>query len=232
VTEPITFQTHLRQATTGILERVPEQLKADIYVLAFNIWRIDSDDRHPYVDIGYNTESQYEEEMRQGSSEPGEVRWNYAFWILDGFDKLGNVPEDPAGGPLYEEEVKHLGIWYDGEFDLDRVGDDDELGAKSDLLQRHFYDTVIDLARHLRTSGTTQRILRPPAARGRVRHGLSGLGGGGHQGRQPAGPDRGLPRVVLRDGAAPSRRPRPRPSSARKVCVRGPGVSWRESRTP
>ncbi|MFD5266261.1 hypothetical protein [Streptomyces sp. NPDC058335] len=160
--EPITFRTHLRQAATGILERVPEQLRADIYVLAFNIWRIDSDDRHPYVDIGHNTESRYEEEMRQGNSPPGEVRWNYAFWILEGFDKLGNVPDDPVGGPLHEEEVRHLGIWYDGEFDLDRVVDDDERGAQSDLLRLHFYDAVIDLARHLHASGTTERIFGRP----------------------------------------------------------------------
>ncbi|MFJ7048784.1 hypothetical protein ACIQVC_36080 [Streptomyces sp. NPDC101112] len=34
MTERKTFQTHLRQAATSILERVPEQLKREIYVLA------------------------------------------------------------------------------------------------------------------------------------------------------------------------------------------------------
>ncbi|MFI6588309.1 hypothetical protein [Embleya sp. NPDC050493] len=162
MTEPKTFPAHLRQAAADILERVPEQLKREIYVLAFNIWRIDADDRHPYVDIGYNTESRYEEEIRRGNSDPREVRWNYAFWILEGFDKLGNVPEDPVGGPLYEEEARRIGIWYDGEFDLDRMLDDDELGAKSGLLQLHFHDAVIDLARHLHASRTIERIFGRP----------------------------------------------------------------------
>lgn len=134
MTERNTFQTHLRQAATGILERVPEPLKRETYVLAFNIWRIDADNRHPYVDIGYNTESQYEEQTRR-SSDPWEARWNYAFWILEGFDKLGNVPEDPVGAPLYEKETRNLGIWYDGEFDL---------------------------ARHLHASGTIERIFGRP----------------------------------------------------------------------
>ena len=162
MTERETFQTHLRQAATGILERVPEQLKREIYVLAFNVWRIDADNRHPYVDIGYNTESHYEEEMRRGDSDPWEVRWNYAFWILEGFDKLGNVPEDPAGGPLHEEEARNLGIWYDGEFDLVRMLEDDELRAKSRLLELHFHDSVVDLVRHLHASGTVERIFGRP----------------------------------------------------------------------
>ncbi|MFF2348838.1 hypothetical protein ACFVVL_03540 [Kitasatospora sp. NPDC058115] len=161
MTERQSFRTHLRQAATGILERVPEQLKHEIYVLAFNIWRIDADNRRPYVDIGYNTESRYEEQMRLGSDRR-EVRWNYAFWILDGFDRLGNVPEDRVGGPLYEAEARDLGIWYDGEFDLGRMPADDGLRAKSGLLELHFHDAVVGLARHLHESGTVTRIFGRP----------------------------------------------------------------------
>ncbi|MDX2835006.1 hypothetical protein [Streptomyces scabiei] len=29
---------------------------------------------------------------------------NRAFWILDGSDKLGDIPEDPVGATLYKEE--------------------------------------------------------------------------------------------------------------------------------
>ncbi|MEU1518759.1 hypothetical protein ABZ490_42590 [Streptomyces sp. NPDC005811] len=156
-----TFQTHLRQAAAGILERIPDQMKRETYVLAFNIWRIDADNRHPCVDIGYNTESRYEEQMLR-DSDRREVRWNYAFWILEGFDKLGNIPEDPVGAPLHEEEARTLGIWYDGEFDLARMVEDDRLRAKSGLLELHFRDAVIDLARHLHASGTIERIFGRP----------------------------------------------------------------------
>ncbi|MFF8713502.1 hypothetical protein ACF07T_19020 [Streptomyces sp. NPDC015184] len=162
MTEPKTFQTHLRQASIGILERMPEELRAVTYVLAFNVWRIDGDDRRSFVDIGYNTESRYEEEARKDGADPHEVRWNYAFWLLDGFDRLGNVPEDPAGGMLYEEETRRLGLWHDGEFDLHRLLDDDELAAKADLLQLHFHDAVIDLVRHLHASGAVERIFGRP----------------------------------------------------------------------
>ncbi|MEV5604674.1 hypothetical protein AB0L33_24865 [Streptomyces sp. NPDC052299] len=161
MTERKTFQAHLRQATIGILECIPEHLKHEVYVLALNIWRIDADNRRPYVDIGYNTESQYQKGML-GDADPWEVRWNYAFWILEGFDRLGNVPEDPVGGPLYEEETRRLGMWYDGEFDLDRMLEDEKLSAKSELLELHFNDAVIDLARYLHSSGTIERVFGRP----------------------------------------------------------------------
>ncbi|MFM9589368.1 hypothetical protein ACKI1J_11365 [Streptomyces scabiei] len=161
MTERKTFQTHLRQAATGILERLPEQVKREIYVLALNIWRVDADNRHPCVDIGYNTESRYEQQLRR-DADPWEVRWNYAYWILGGFHRLGNVPEDPVGAPLHEEEARGLGIWYDGEFALDRMLEDDGLRARSGLLERHFHDAVIDLARHLHTSGTIERVFGRP----------------------------------------------------------------------
>jgi hypothetical protein len=155
-----TFLGHLRKAAVGVLERFPEELRPEMYALSFRIWRIDDDDRHPYVAIGYNTESQYEREKYPGDED--EVRWNYAYWLLEGFETLGNVPEDPAGGPVYVEEVKRLGAWYDGEFDLSRVLDDEDTATRADLLRRHFYDAVIDLARHLHADGVIERILGRP----------------------------------------------------------------------
>ncbi|MET8981911.1 hypothetical protein ABZX85_40585 [Streptomyces sp. NPDC004539] len=157
MTERETFQGHLRKAAGGILERVPERVRREIYVLAFNVWRVDSDNRRPYVDIGYNTESRCAQQMLR-ESDAREVRWNYAYWILDGFEKLGNVPEDPVGGPLYEEEARELGIWYDGEFDLGRMLEDEDLRVRSALLGGYFADAVVELARYLHASGEIERI--------------------------------------------------------------------------
>ncbi|GCB46868.1 hypothetical protein [Streptomyces sp. NL15-2K] len=155
---PGVFQAHLREAAAGILERFPEASRREIYALSFNIWRIDYDDRRPYVAIGYNTEGQYERERRP--DDPGEARWNYACWLLDGFETLGNVPEDPAGGPLYVEEIKRLGLWYDGD-DVE-VGADDVIDAQRDLLNLHFADACIDLARHLHDSGRIEQLFGRP----------------------------------------------------------------------
>ncbi|MEV0189275.1 hypothetical protein AB0I39_12180 [Kitasatospora purpeofusca] len=154
-----TFGAHLLRASTGILERLPGPVRAEVYVLALNIWRVDADDRHPYVDIGHNTESQY---RKAADADAEEARWFYAHWILDGFDRLGNVPEDQVGGALWEAEAGRLGLWYDGPFDLDRRLDDPAVAAQANGLRRHFHASVIDLARRLNETGTVERIFGRP----------------------------------------------------------------------
>ncbi|MEV0170882.1 hypothetical protein AB0I00_07120 [Streptomyces sp. NPDC050803] len=159
-----TFSTHLRDAAVGILERFPEELKPEIYALSFRIWRVDDDDRRPYVAIGYNTETQYE--LERHPEDPGEARWNYACWLLDGFETLGNVPEDPVGASLYEDEVRHLGLWFEEdeeeEAEEGEAEDEDATDAKRELLQVHFADACIDLARHLHADGPIQRVFGRP----------------------------------------------------------------------
>ncbi|MGI5197409.1 hypothetical protein ACQEVY_27890 [Streptomyces sp. CA-288835] len=147
------FQQHLRTAAAEILKRFPDTLKPEVYAVSFRIWRIDYDPRQPYVAIGYNTESQYRRETRPEN--PGEARWNYACWLLDGFEMLGNVPEDPVGSPLYVDEVKRLGLWFDGE-------GDDASDAQYEALSEHFANACTSLARHLHDSGRLKEILGRP----------------------------------------------------------------------
>ncbi|MFB6888873.1 hypothetical protein ACFCX4_06090 [Kitasatospora sp. NPDC056327] len=154
-----TFGAHLRRASTGVLERLPRRVRSEVYVLALDVWRVDADDRYPYVGIGHNTESRYRE---AAEAEPDEARWNYAHWILEGFDRLGNVPGDPVGAPLWEAEAARLGLWYDGPFDLGRRLDDPGTALKADLLRSRFQESVIGLARDLNASGTVERIFGRP----------------------------------------------------------------------
>ncbi|MFG3018009.1 hypothetical protein ACGFZQ_05555 [Streptomyces sp. NPDC048254] len=151
---PEDFRAHLLEAATRVLERFPRELRPEIYALSFRIWRVEHDDRRPYVAIGYNTESQYEAE--RNPADPREARWNYACWLLDGFEMLGNCPEDPVGGALYAEEVRRLGLWFDGD------GSDAELDAKHDLLGLHFADACIRLAQDLHAGGRIEKVLGRP----------------------------------------------------------------------
>ncbi|MFE1295393.1 hypothetical protein [Streptomyces sp. NPDC058731] len=174
---PDRFQQHLRQAAAGVLARFPAADVPEIYALSFRIWRLD-DDRHPYVAIGYNTESQYARERR--AEDPGEARWNYACWLLDGFEMLGNVPEDPAGSALFVERAKELGLWCDdgpGDPALPEAARDEQDGTSgaeqdgtsgaeqdgtSEGLWEYFADACTGLARHLHASGLIEEILGRP----------------------------------------------------------------------
>ncbi|MEU2422847.1 hypothetical protein ABZ619_17810 [Streptomyces sp. NPDC007851] len=148
------LRAYLLEASTGVLERFPAELRAEIYALSFRVWRIDDDKRRPYVAIGYNTERQYEAERRL--ADPGEARWNYAYWLLDGFETLGHCPEDPVGSALYVEEVRQLGIRFDGD------AEDAELDAQRELLGLHFADACIQLARDLHAGGRIEKVLGRP----------------------------------------------------------------------
>jgi hypothetical protein len=135
------FRAHPVEAATGVLERFPQELRPGIHALPFRTWHVDDDCPRPYVAIGCNAESQYEAERRP--ADPGEARWNHMCRLLDGFEMLGNRPEDPVGGALYADEVGLLGLWFDGD------GDDAELDATADLLGLHFADACIQPARDL-----------------------------------------------------------------------------------
>ncbi|MFJ9814092.1 hypothetical protein ACIRU3_02260 [Streptomyces sp. NPDC101151] len=159
-TSPSAFSAHLLEAATGILERFPGELKPEIYALSFRIWRADDDDRRPYVAIGYNTETQYEREKRHG--DPGEARWNYACWLLDGFETLGNVPEDPAGARLYVAEAEDLGLWFPDGGPDDDGPDDDERDTLRELLWEHFAAACVELARRLHEEGRIEKLFGRP----------------------------------------------------------------------
>ncbi|MFI1368185.1 hypothetical protein [Streptomyces griseochromogenes] len=149
------FPAHLLEAATGVLGRFPEEVRSEIYALSFRIWRVDDDDRRPYVAIGYNTETQYEREKRHG--DPGEARWNYACWLLDGFEMLGNAPKDPVGARLYVAEVQDLGLW----FEEDEPGGDDQ-DILRELLREHFADACVELARRLHADGRIEKLFGRP----------------------------------------------------------------------
>ncbi|WP_145968861.1 hypothetical protein [Streptomyces hyaluromycini] len=120
------FRTYPQEAATGVPERLPGKLRPEIHGLSFRTWRVDDDDRGPYVAIGHNPEIRYEAERHP--EVPGEARWNFARRLLDGFEMLGNGPGDPAGGALYAEKVRRLGLRFDGD------GDGAELDAARKLL--------------------------------------------------------------------------------------------------
>ncbi|MFD5894928.1 hypothetical protein [Streptomyces sp. NPDC060366] len=164
------FQEHMRRAGERALEALPVPLRDEIYVISFRIWRQDSLDwRHPYLAIGYNTESEVRRVLaaRGGTGgDPGEVRWSYAYWPLDETAGiLGHGPEptdDPVGAALHLAEIKELGLWYEDFDDPDNDEVDEEQEARDDLLIAHFDDACVGLARHLHTSGKLTEVLGRP----------------------------------------------------------------------
>ncbi|MFC9748827.1 hypothetical protein [Streptomyces niveus] len=159
------FQEHMRRAGERALEALPAPLRSEIYVISFRIWRHDSfDHRHPYLAIGYNTESEVRRVVAAGG-DPGEVRWSYAYWLLDETTGIvGHGPDptdDPVGAALHLAEIRELGLWYDDESD-EESADEDTQDRRDELLTTHFDDACVDVARHLHASGKLTEILGRP----------------------------------------------------------------------
>ncbi|MEV2253121.1 hypothetical protein AB0I94_21500 [Streptomyces sp. NPDC050147] len=148
----------MRRGAERIVERFPEALKSEIYVVSFSIWRVDYDPRRPYVDIGYNTESQVRRVMESECSYEGAARWEYAYWILDGFEAIGCIPSDPVGSELFAEHAMRKGIWYEGEADplelmpAEGAGEG-EPGTLYERLVLDFAEECIDVACSLHADG-------------------------------------------------------------------------------
>ncbi|WP_369248420.1 hypothetical protein [Streptomyces sp. R41] len=153
------FRDHVLKEAVRILDSFPEVLRPEIYVVSFRIWRVGQDPRYPYVAVGYNTESEVRRVLEQECSYEGTARWEYAYWLLEGFEMVGHVPEDPVGSALHLAEARAEGLWYEDEDALA----EDERDARDDELVLRFDDICIDAARHLRADGHLERTLGRPA---------------------------------------------------------------------
>ncbi|TPQ22105.1 hypothetical protein FGD71_011720 [Streptomyces sporangiiformans] len=148
----------MRHGAERVLHDFPAALRTEIYVVSLEIWRIDQDPRYPYASIGYNTESEVRRVLEQGCSYEGSARWEYSYGLLEGFERLGHVPEDPVGSSLHLAEAQAEGLWYEDEDGLS----DEVCAAHDDELVRRFDEVCIDVARHLRAGGHLARVLGRP----------------------------------------------------------------------
>jgi hypothetical protein len=146
--EPL--RDHVRRGAVRALEGFAETLRPEIYAVSFRIWHEDQDPRFPYLAVGYNTESQA---RREGPL----ARWHYPYWLLDGFQRIGHVPEDPVGSALHLAEARAAGIWYAD--DLAGDLDEDLVEEYDDELVRRFDEVCLDAAWALHSGGHLARVL-------------------------------------------------------------------------
>lgn len=72
-----------------IITNIEKWTDSDIYALSLFVYDICDNPCKPTVTLGYNTNTQVAEMLKQASCEK-EARWNYAFWIQNNFFCFGN----------------------------------------------------------------------------------------------------------------------------------------------
>jgi len=149
---PETFREHVLRTAERLVEGFPAELRPDIYVISLRVDHVDQDPRCPYVAVGYNTESEVRRVLAHECSHEGTARWEYAYWLLEGFERVGHVPEDPVGSVLHLAEARAEGLWYEGDEDNEDAEDRDG------LLVDAFDAICVDAARRLHSYGCLERV--------------------------------------------------------------------------
>ncbi|MFD0683329.1 hypothetical protein [Actinomadura fibrosa] len=157
----MTLQQHMRQAGERALTSFPEKLRPDIYVVSLRISHGEYSTVHelwdypydPYMAIGYNTEAEVKRNLDAASDpDPGEIRWSYAYFLLDESGPIGHHPDDPTGTSLYLDEVKSRDLW----------DENDPTDEQLERLYAHFDEACVDVARHLHASGLVEEVMGRP----------------------------------------------------------------------
>lgn len=137
------------------IEAIDKECASDIYALSF--WKTnDNDDpRYPMIIIGYNTESQVNEEQFNASG-VDEARWNYAFWLQNELFILGG-----EGDESYSFWLRTTPFYYSDEAVKRAEMDDDAdmlnyQDSCSGNIQTLFMENVIAIANKLHQDNVIQ----------------------------------------------------------------------------
>ncbi|MET9351538.1 hypothetical protein ABZY14_00720 [Streptomyces sp. NPDC006617] len=152
-TPPSGFREHVVRGVRHLVEAFPAGLRPDIYVVSLRVDHVDQDPRFPYVAVGHNTRREVRRVLAHECSHEGTAAWEYAYWPLDGFGRVGHVPEDRTGSALHLAEAEAAGLWYEEE---DGNGNGNE--ERGDLLVREFDVVCTAAARSLHADGCLYRV--------------------------------------------------------------------------
>ncbi len=137
-----------------IIKNVNAWQDPDIYVISLFVYDDCDNPCKPTVTLGYNTESQVQYELHNGSvTDEEEARWNYAFWLQNQFFVFG---EDETA-----EIVKNWVIANGFPYHEDNYCFDDETIEKASEITKSFVSILVDAVREIHEQGIlTQKFGR------------------------------------------------------------------------
>lgn len=148
----VDITSQLGDAILNALRRIPEDVRADIYVVSLYVYDEEDDPRRPTVTVGYNTVEQWKATAAQAWSSE-EAKWNYAFWLQNELACFGET-----GSPSQRwvsAWIKGLGLWYS---DAEEDADPDRTGELAWQITSRFVDACCEVVRRLHSSGDLKTI--------------------------------------------------------------------------
>ncbi|MBK7233792.1 MAG: hypothetical protein IPH93_16410 [Saprospiraceae bacterium] len=136
------LENYIFNEAKGVIQKIDPNELIDIYSYSFYISNIDDDARLPSLTIGYNTETNLNENIESASSK-NEAKWNYAFWIQN---ELVLIGEDDDSKGIISEWIENQDLHYTDE---DEDDDFDTCLEKGENISKSFVDTLIVIVQRL-----------------------------------------------------------------------------------
>jgi hypothetical protein len=152
------FEEYAKTYVVEALERTPDDVAPDVYVVSLFAYDEEDDPRKPTLTIGFNTESQVAATIGD-ASDADEARWNFAFWLQNELGVLGGSHRDAEGAALREEWIRSLDLWYSDE---EEDADFDAAMEKGGQSTARFVELAITITQQLHAEGTIARIFGRP----------------------------------------------------------------------
>jgi hypothetical protein len=150
------FEQFSYKKISAALANIDSSAIPDIYALSFFIYDDDDDPRYPVLQLGYNTRTHLAE-CTPSASNAEEAKWNFAFWLQNGLEFIGNPETESA--QLLEELLKARGLWYSDE---DEEADFDRCMRIGSEITTYFVDACVRIARALHENGVIQQHFGRP----------------------------------------------------------------------
>ncbi|QHT67775.1 hypothetical protein GXP67_14590 [Rhodocytophaga rosea] len=134
------LKEYIKQKWFTAYRRLSTSEVNDIYVFSFFVYDDEDDPRRPTLTIGYNTLTNFHEQINDASDEQ-EAKWNYAFWLQNEIESIG-TEEDKVGKKLIENWVVEKKLYYT---DKEEDRDFDACMEKAEQITKNFIDLLIQI---------------------------------------------------------------------------------------
>lgn len=150
------FEQCVYTEISAALATIDASTLSDIYALSFFIYDKDDDPRYPVLQFGYNTRTHLAE-CTPSASDTDEAKWNYAFWLQNELEFIGEAETQAAC--LLADLLKTRGLWYSDE---DEDADFDRCTRIGSDITAYFVDACVRIARTLHQNGVIEQYFSRP----------------------------------------------------------------------
>ena len=143
---------HIEENWLNSLKLIDVNTEEEIYAFSFFVYDDEDDPRRPTVTIGYNTNSNFQNQINRASNE-AEAKWNYAFWLQNSILEIGHE-EDESGKLLVSNWISELGLNYT---DQEGEEDYDSCEKKGEQITEQFTKLLTEIVKNSHISGLTEK---------------------------------------------------------------------------